>query len=310
MSTSDHLPARGVSRLCWLLAALSVVAALAGTAGTGGAGRRTVETVRGAAVTLYGEGLYEFDTLLVGAGNRGQDLVILLVEVPVLLLCVRWYRRGSLAASLALPGVLAFFVYLSASMTFASAQNRMFVVYVAMLTVAMFALVLALMPLDPGVVKEAFPPRPAPVTLAIYLFAVAAALSLAWVPDLVSTTLSGDAARLVGPYTSMVTHALDLGLVVPVVCLAGVQLIRRRATGYLLAVVILVLNVCIGALLLGAGLAQLIADVPLTAGEIVAKMLSFAVLTVVAGGLLGALYRSARAHQPVTPAQMTAPSER
>lgn len=60
MSTSDHLPARGVSRLCWLLAALSVVAALAGTAGTGGAGRRTVETVRGAAVTPVTLAIYLF----------------------------------------------------------------------------------------------------------------------------------------------------------------------------------------------------------------------------------------------------------
>jgi hypothetical protein len=222
-----------------------------------------VETTRGVVVTLYGEGLYEFDTLLVGAGNRGQDLVILLVEVPVLLLCVRWYRRGSLAASLALPGVLAFFVYFSASLTFATAQNRMFVVYVAMLAVALFALVLAVMPLDAGVVKEAFPPRPSRAALATYLFAVAAALILAWLPDLLGVTFSGEVARLVGPYTSSVTHALDLGLVVPVVCLAAAQLVRGAPVGYLLAVLILVLNVCIGVLLLGAGFAQLVADVAL-----------------------------------------------
>jgi hypothetical protein len=85
MSTSA-VRVRAVSRLCWLLAVLSAFAAVAGILTDGGGGRRVVETVRGATVTLYGEGLYEFDTLLVGAGNRGQDLVILLVEVPALLL--------------------------------------------------------------------------------------------------------------------------------------------------------------------------------------------------------------------------------
>jgi hypothetical protein len=257
----------------------------------GGGGRRIVETTRGAAVTLYGQGLYEFDTLLVGAGNRGQDLVMLLVEVPALLLCVRWYRRGSLAASLALTGVLAFFVYFSVSLTFATAQNRMFVLYVAMLAVSLFALVLAVVPLDAGVVKEVFPPRPSRVALASYLFAVALALCLAWLPDLLGATVSGDSARLAGPYTSAVTHALDLGLVVPVVCLAAVQLLRRAPVGYLLTVVILVLNVCIGVLLMGAGLAQLGAGIALTPAEIVAKMLSFAILTLVAGGLLATIYR-------------------
>jgi len=57
---------------------------------------------------------------------------------------------------------------------------------------------------------------------------------------------------------------------------------------------ILVLNVCIGVLLMGAGVAQLTAAVPLTPAEIVAKMLSFAVLTLVAAGLLATLHRAAR----------------
>ena len=60
----------------------------------------------------------------------------------------------------------------------------------------------------------------------------------------------------------------------------------------------------------GAGLAQLIAGVPLTPGEIVAKMLSFAVLTLVAGGLLAALYRSARKGAQIPAAHRTAPVER
>ena len=48
----------------------------------------------------------------------------------------------------------------------------------------------------------------------------------------------------------------------------------------------LVVNVCVGTLLIGQGIAQLVSGVPLTPAQIVAKMLSFAVLTLVAGGLL------------------------
>jgi hypothetical protein len=63
-------------------------------------------------------------------------------------------------------------------------------------------------------------------------------------------------------------------------------LLRSRAQGTVLAFVILVVNLCIGTLLMAQGFAQLISGVPLTVGEIIAKMLSFAVLTLLAGGLL------------------------
>ena len=64
------------------LAVLEVAAALGGVLSGGGDGTRTVTTTRGVEVVLLGDGLYAWDSWLVGAGNRGQDLVMLLVEVP------------------------------------------------------------------------------------------------------------------------------------------------------------------------------------------------------------------------------------
>jgi uncharacterized membrane protein HdeD (DUF308 family) len=56
--------------------------------------------------------------------------------------------------------------------------------------------------------------------------------------------------------------------------------------GSVLALIMLVINVCIGVLLMAQGIAQLVSAVPLTTGEIITKMLTFAALTMVAGGLL------------------------
>jgi hypothetical protein len=61
---------------------------LIGLFASGGTGRQLVQTARGATVILYGEGLYAADTWLIGAGNRGQDVAMLIFELPVLLLCV------------------------------------------------------------------------------------------------------------------------------------------------------------------------------------------------------------------------------
>jgi hypothetical protein len=295
-----------VTGLVVVLAVLAVASSIVGLVARGGPGRQTVTTARGAAVTLYGEGLYAADTWLIGTGNRGQDGAILLIEVPILLLALRWYRQGGRGAPAALAGALAFFSYYYVSMTFATAQNRLFPVYVAAASLAGFALVNVSSTMDVSRTAEAIPGRPGRRALASYLFAVAAALILAWLPGLVSTSLSGDIAPAVGPYTSSVTHALDLGLVVPVALLAAVKLLRHRPSGRVLALVLLVVNVCVGTLLMAQGIAQLTSGVPLTPTEIVVKMLTFAVLTLVAGGLLARLARVG-VQQPVaaSPSHLT-----
>ena len=278
-----------------LLAAAAGVASLAGLLVGGGPGREVVETARGAEVTLYGEGLYAADSLMVGVGNRGQDIAILTVEIGLLLAALVWHRRGSVAGSVVLAGVLSFFGYYYVSMVFAVAQNELFGLYVVAMGAALFALVLVLADVVPRAGDLDLPGRPGRRALEIYLGFVALALTAAWLPELLSVSLGGGIAEHVGPYTSSATEALDLGLVVPVVVVAAVQLHRGRPMGRLLTLLMLVLNVCIGVLLMSQGIAQLVLDVPLTTGEIVVKMATFAVLTFVAGGLLLRMALRARA---------------
>jgi hypothetical protein len=268
------------------LVVLVAASSLTGLLASSGPGRHLVQTARGAAVTLYGEGLYAADIWLIAAGNRGQDVAMLIFELPALLLILSWYRRGSAAAPAVLVGVLAFFTYYYVSQVFGIAQNRLFPLYVAAASLAGFALVLVVSRLKVDDVAAAVPAHPGRRVLATYLIAVAAALTLAWLPGMIMTAVTGNIAQAVGPYTSAATEALDLGLVVPVAVIAAIQLLRRRPSGNVLALTMLVINVCIGVLLVAQGLAQLVLGVPLTAGEIVTKMLTFAVLTLVAGGLL------------------------
>jgi hypothetical protein len=269
-----------------VLAAVAATCSLLGALAGAGPGRLVVQTTRGATVTLYGQGLYAWDTWLIGAGNRGQDGAILVFELPVLLLVLRWYRRGGAVAAAALTGVLGFFAYYYVSTVFGTAQNRLFPLYVAAASIAGFTLVRVASQLHVRAVADRLPARPGPWALSVYMLAVAAALTLAWLPGMVRTAVTGEIAAAVGPYTSAVTEALDLGLVVPIAVIAAVQLLRRRVQGRVLAFIMLVINVCIGVLLLAQGLAQLMSGVPLTVGEIVSKMLTFAALTLVVGALL------------------------
>jgi hypothetical protein len=286
----DLLPGLAVI-LAVIAGASSVIGLLAGD----GPGRQLVQTARGATVTLYGDGLYAADIWLVGAGNRGQDLAMLIFELPVLVLALRWYRRGSGPAAAVLTGVLAFFSYYFLSMVFGTAQNRLFPLYVFAAALASFGVAAIGSRLKLTQPTVELPPRPRRAALVAYLIAVALALVLAWLPEMIMTAVSGDIASTVGPYTSAATQALDLGLVVPVVVLTIVNLLRQRPSGSVLVIIVLTLNVCVGLVLMAQGIAQLVSGVPLTVAEIIAKMLSFAVLTLVAGGLLARMALSRRA---------------
>ena len=296
--TAEPVPAGTVRLLVTVLVAmLAVAASVASVAGLltgGGHGRQVTETSRGVLVTLYGEGLYAADTLLVGAGNRGQDVVMLAVEVGALVAALAWCRRGSLTGTVVLAGVLSFFTYYYVSMVFAAAQNRLFPVYVLAMGLALASLVRVLAYAVPRAAELQLPGRPGRRVLVTYLAAVALALTAAWLPGLLAVSLDGDNAAHVGPYTSAATEAVDLAVVVPLAVLAAVLMHRGAPLGGLLTLLVLVLNVCIGVLLMGQGVAQLLLDVPLTPAEIAGKMATFTVLTFMAGGLLVRMALQAR----------------
>lgn len=86
--------------------------------------------------------MYRYDTVFAGAGNRGTDAVTLLVAVPLLVIAVLGYRRGSLRWRLMLTGVLAWLVYVYPTMTVGAAFNPQFAVYVAVLSASLCAFVI------------------------------------------------------------------------------------------------------------------------------------------------------------------------
>ncbi len=102
------------SKMVALLASLvAVMAAVAATAGLflQGGEPYTFTTLHDQPVQIYGQGLYQFDTLFIGAGYKGQDAVALFLGVPLLLFSVVKYRRGSLSGHLLLTGALGYFLF-------------------------------------------------------------------------------------------------------------------------------------------------------------------------------------------------------
>jgi hypothetical protein len=189
---------------------------------------------RGETVRLNGQGLYSFDTVSTAAEMQGNDLITLMVGLPLLAIS-SWYAfHGSLRGRLLLIGTLGFFLYTYMSMSMLTAYNNLFLVYVALFGLSLYAFILGFLTIDinelPGHFSASLPRR----GIAAVLFLVGGFLSVAWLSRIIGPLIQGIDPVLENT-TTLVIQAMDLVLIVPLAFLAGILLLKRSPWGYLLA---------------------------------------------------------------------------
>jgi hypothetical protein len=233
-------PSRALSILTLLVAFLALVAAGTGVLWTGSGTGPTIQSPYGERVVLNGAGLYRHDSVSVAAQALAQDVVTLVVGIPLLLVSLLLFRQGSLRGRLLLTGTLAYFLYTYASYAFGAAFNDLFLLYVALFSLSLFATVMGFASLDIPDLPRCFSPRLPRKGIAIFLFVVAAFLLFAWLGRILPSQLGHRPPVGIEGYTTLVIQVLDLGLIVPASALGGVLLLLRRPWGYLLASVVLI----------------------------------------------------------------------
>ena len=216
-----------------LIFVLTLVATLAGLwPGTGTP--HTLTNFRGEQVTINARGLYYWDTVSSAAQTQANDLVTLLLGLPLLVISYWLTLRGSLRGRLLLTGTLAFILYTYITMCFGAAYNNLFLIYVALFSLSLFAFILSMLSFDlatlPGHFSGKLPRR----GIAALLFFAGAFLALAWLGRIAPTIFQGQIPALENT-TSMFIQAMDLGIIVPLCMLSGSLLLRRSPWGYLLA---------------------------------------------------------------------------
>lgn len=102
-------------------------------------------------------------------------------------------------------------------------------------------------------------------------------------------------------YTTFVTYAVDLAVILPAAVVAGILVRQRRALGYLVAASLLVIEVLLAPLIAAQTLSQLWAGETFTTAEVVGPMGGFVVLSLAALWFLVALLRAARAAGRASP---------
>jgi hypothetical protein len=199
------------------------------------------------AAGLFARGLYQ-DAEPVTAMLRGYDLVALVLAVPLLVVVLLPSRRRSPRARLLWVAVLAYVVYDYAFYVFGTTFNDLFLLHVAVFSLAAFALPLALSSIDVRRIAQRFHERTPARTVGTVLIVLGTALGAMWVVGSLGFTVTGtvpeEPSHLVLP--TAFTHlgwALDLSLLVPAYVLAGILLWRRAPWGFALSTMLLASSV-------------------------------------------------------------------
>ncbi len=165
-----------------------------------------------------------------GGPNAGQRPGVLVLGLPLLAISFWLTLRGSLRGRLLLTGTLGFILYTYITMCFGAAYNKLFLVYVALFSVSLFAFILSMMSFDLKTLPLHFSEKLPRRAIAALLFFAAAFLTLAWLGRIAPTVLQNQIPFLEN-VTSMFIQAMDLGIIVPMCVLAGSASPTSRAPG-------------------------------------------------------------------------------
>ncbi len=200
---------------------------------------------RGETVMLNGHGLYFYDTVSSTAQMQGNDLITLVVGLPLLAISTWMAFCGSLRGRLLLTGTLGFILYTYMSMSTLTAFNALFIVYIALFTLSMYAFILSMMSFDLQDLPKHFSDKLPRGWIAGLMFVIAGFFALAWLGRIFAALQPGVVATLENT-TTMVIQFMDLSLIAPAAVLGGILLLRRSAWGCLLSSIMMTKGVTLG----------------------------------------------------------------
>jgi hypothetical protein len=166
-----------------------------------------------------------------------QDIANLAVAAPAWLILAVLALRGSLHAYLLWLGVLAFTVYNYVIYTFAVPFGALFLLWLAVFGLSLYALIGGIGSADHKAVQSAFTRAGAVKAAAWFLIVTGLLFALLWLSEDVPALLAGKTPQSVvdmGIPTNPV-HILDLSFFLPAVLITGWMLLRRKPLGYTVA---------------------------------------------------------------------------
>jgi hypothetical protein len=281
-------PSRILIIITAIIAVLASIAAGAGVFWQGSGAHYAFQSLRAGEIMIQGTGIYKYDSMSAASQATAADAVTLCVGIPLLLLGLVLYAKGSLKGHLLLTGTLGYFLYTYAMIAFMSAYNPLFLVYVALFSLSLFGTAMAISSIPVRELSAHFSSSFPRKSVAGFLLFLGIVIFVMWMGRIVPTLPDASTPAGLDIYSTLVVQVMDLGIIFPLGILSGVLLLQRKPWGYALASVLLIKGLTMSISVTAMGFGEIMAGVNISIFEIA----PFIVLTLLDITMTVLLFRS------------------
>jgi hypothetical protein len=202
----------------------------------------------GSVIALSVKSIYVGLTPAFLAEALAQDVVNVAIVSPFWFVLVWLALRGSLRAYLLWLGVLTFTVYNYVIYAFAIPFGPLFLLWVAVLGLCLYALIGAITSFEYNAVQSFFTNRRAVTVVAFFLIITALLFSLLWLSEDVPALISGRTPQdlIERDLRTNPVHVLDFAFFLPAAIISAVFLLKRKPFGYVVAPAFMVFLILTG----------------------------------------------------------------
>lgn len=258
-----------ISILVICIIILSLFASLIGIFSKGSSGKYEFESIYGETVKLSAKGIYKYDSISVAAQGKAQDIVTILLGIPLLLYSLYLSSKGLIKGRLLLTGTLGYFLYTYVSYVFLWMYNPLFLVYVILMSTSFFSFTLIMMSFDLQNLNIYFSEKLPVKFIGGFQIVFAIVIGMLWLGRIIPPLIAGNAPPGLEHYTTLVIQGIDLGFLVPTAFLSGVLMLKRKPFGYLLSSIIIMKGVTMAAAITAMIIAMVYAGVEISIVEII-----------------------------------------
>lgn len=188
------------------------------------------------------DGIY-VDSENAEAALRGNDMVNLIVGIPIMVIALWMTARESIRGQLLWLAMITYVMYGYAYYVFGPTFNSLFLLHVAIFSLSMVSLGFGLGAFDLANLRHHWESSVFPRAVAIFLMLIVATIIGNYAYETIRYSTGGELPTDVLPFEEWRVHlgyALDLSIIAPASTIAAVLLWKRSAWGYPIATILLI----------------------------------------------------------------------
>lgn len=233
----------------------------------------------GKTITLWGSGIYSHDSYFKAPILIGTDIFMFFTLLLLFVALMKYRNNNSQKSLLFLTGLLSIHLYYSFSQGFGVVYNQLHLIYILSFGTCFFSFICCLIQLNAQ--KLAQKQRWNPNIRGIRILLVVAGISLfvAWLPDILSSLLSGNSLEQIDIYTTEITYVIDMSIISPFIFVVLYLLKKNQMSLHIYLPITLILCTGVGVMVILQTIVMVFAGIELPLAALLTKVGSFILLS-------------------------------